>query len=50
MTRSIEVDVQGMYWDEDMGEDLRAPDAYIVRELGRRHVSDGCVIHNYRFP
>jgi hypothetical protein len=50
MTRSSGFDVQGMYLDGNTGEDLHASDAYIVRELGRRRVSDGYVIQNYRFP
>jgi hypothetical protein len=29
--------------------DLQASHADISRELVRRRVSDGCVIHNYRF-
>jgi hypothetical protein len=49
MTRSSEFDVQGMYRDEDMGEDLRASNAYITQELGRCRVSDGRDIHKYRF-
>jgi hypothetical protein len=50
MTRSGKVDVQGMYWDGYIpGEDLRAPNAYIVQELGRRQVSDEDVIYSYRF-
>jgi hypothetical protein len=49
MARSGGFDFQGMHWDEDMGEDLRAPDAYIAWELGRRRVRDGRDMHNYRF-
>jgi hypothetical protein len=48
MTRSGEVDVQGIYWDGDIGEDLQASDAHIAPEPSRRRVSDGRVIHNYR--
>jgi hypothetical protein len=49
MTKSSGFDVQGVYWDGDIWEDLRASDAYIFRELGRHCVSDGRVVQNDRF-